>query len=52
MFVVFYTVILHVCLFVTCSTPYCLYDNLTDPCRLGWFCWLVWLAGWLVGWLV
>jgi len=31
MFVVFYTVNLHICVFMTCSTSYCLYDTLMDP---------------------
>jgi hypothetical protein len=30
MFVVFYTVNLYICLFMTCSTSYCLYDKLMD----------------------
>jgi len=32
MFIVYYTVqIVYVCVFVTCSTFYCLCDTLTDP---------------------
>ena len=31
MFVVFYTVNLDICVFVTCSTSYCLSDTLMDP---------------------
>ena len=31
MFVVFYTISLYVCVFMTCSTSYCLYDTLMSP---------------------
>jgi len=31
MFVVFYTVNLNICVFMTCSTSYCLYDTQTYP---------------------
>ena len=31
MFVVFYTVNLYKCVFMTCSTSCCLYDTLMDP---------------------
>jgi hypothetical protein len=31
MFVVFYSVNLYICVFMTCSTSYCLYDILLDP---------------------
>jgi hypothetical protein len=31
LFVVFYTANLHICVFMTCSTSYCLYDTLMDP---------------------
>ena len=31
MFVVFYTVNLYICVFMTCSTSYCIYDTLMDP---------------------
>ena len=31
MFIVFYNVNLHICIFMTCSTSYCLYDILMDP---------------------
>ena len=31
MFIVFYTVILYISVFVTCSTSYSLYDTLMDP---------------------
>jgi len=30
MFVVFYTVNLYICLFMTCSTSYCLHDTFMD----------------------
>ena len=31
MFVVFYTVNSFICVFMTCSTSYCLYDTLINP---------------------
>jgi len=31
MFVGFYSVILYICVMMTCSTSYCLYDTLMDP---------------------
>ena len=31
MFVVFYTLNLYICVFMTCSTFYCLFDTLLDP---------------------
>jgi len=31
MFAVFYTENLYICVFMTCSTFYCLYDTLMDP---------------------
>ena len=31
MFIVFYTLHLDICVFITFSTPYCLHDTLMDP---------------------
>jgi len=31
MFIILYTVNLYICVFMTCSTSYCIYDTLIDP---------------------
>ena len=34
MSVVFYSVNLYICVFLTCSTTFCLYDTLMDPWKV------------------
>jgi hypothetical protein len=43
-FVLFYTVNLYICVFMTCFTTYCLYDTLMDP-------WNEWMDGWIDEWM-